>query len=199
MSKTQIVHKDCGNSITLDALLAEVCPHCNGAVTVENTGCINLTDPFGGNEQAYYTSKFSEAAESIVELARGVKTSDYGETWRRLGLKGIYVKIFIKEGRLNELIWNKDCKGIASKNESIKDTLQDIAAYAMYGIIALEEDNVFGDEASAEYLNTMVKGLLETIQRVRKFDDKERMMKVAEQIKDTIDESQKRIIERKDC
>jgi hypothetical protein len=189
---TQIVHKDCGNPVPLDALLAEICPHCNGVITADNTGCINLTDPFEGNEQAYYTSKFTEAAESVVELARGIKTSDYGETWRRLGLKGIYVKIFIKEGRLNELIWNKDCKTIANKNEGIKDTLQDIVAYGLYGLIALEEDNIFGDEASAVYLNTMIKGLLETIKRARTLEgkEKERMIKLGEQIKDSIDKGE---------
>jgi hypothetical protein len=170
MSNTQILHKDCGNVISINDLLTKICPHCNGEVTVDNTGCINLTDPFEGNERASYTAKFSEAAESIVELARGIKTSDYGETWKRLGLKGIYVKIFIKEGRLNELIWNKDCKEIANKNEGIKDTLMDIAAYAMYGMLALEENNIYGDEASAEHLNTMVKGLLDTIERVKRVE-----------------------------
>jgi len=101
-----------------------------------------------------YDKKFTEAVQSIYQTARGIKTEDYGETWTRLGLLGLYVKIFIKEGRLNELIWKKQAQ-VNPQNESIKDTLIDIAAYAVYGIIALEEGNITGERPTEEHLKDM--------------------------------------------
>lgn len=93
-----------------------------------------------------YNIKFNEVLEEVYETARGSKTEDYGETWTRLGLLGIYVKLFIKEGRLNNLIWKNHGKK-EPNNESIRDTLIDMAAYAVYGIICLDEDNIDGDKA----------------------------------------------------
>jgi hypothetical protein len=117
-------------------------------------------------ERFKYDEKFTEVMSKIYTLARGKKTDDYGETWKRLGLKGIYVKLFIKEGRLNELIWNKNSSGVANKDESIEDTLMDMAAYSIYGIIALKENNLYGDEATSEFLKTMQKALESTIDRI---------------------------------
>jgi len=107
------------------------------------------------DERLHYTKRFSLVCEHILDVARGVKTEDYGETWKRLGLMGIYVKIFIKEGRLNELIWKKGAAQATAKNESIEDTLLDIAAYAIYGILALNDNNIDGEQATEEHLKDM--------------------------------------------
>ena len=122
-----------------------------------------MKEPNSLIERAKYTGLFTTIANQIIDTARGVKTSDYGETWKRLGLMGLYVKIFIKEGRLNELIWKKGGKQVASKNEGIRDTLIDIAAYAIYGIIALDEDNVTGEVSTREHLLAMRKAIDERL------------------------------------
>lgn len=92
----------------------------------------------------HYTTRFRDVLEEIFKVARGVKTKDYNETWRRVGLKGNYIKIFIKEGRLRELIW--EGKEPDVKDESLRDTLIDLAAYAVYSIICIDENNIDGKE-----------------------------------------------------
>jgi len=62
-------------------------------------------------------------------------------------LLGIYVKIMIKEGRLHQLVW-KDRNFDGTGGESVRDTLLDIAAYAMYGVIAFDEKNWEGSTES---------------------------------------------------
>jgi hypothetical protein len=103
---------------------------------------------------SYYDEKFLDVLKEVYDIARGSKTNDYGETWTRLGLVGIYVKIFIKEGRLNNLVWKSRGKK-RPKNESIRDTLIDLAAYSIYGIICLDENNIIGNEAKQDYLQEM--------------------------------------------
>jgi hypothetical protein len=103
---------------------------------------------------SYYDEKFLDVLKEVYDTARGSKTNDYGETWTRLGLVGIYVKIFIKEGRLNNLVWKSRGKK-RPKNESIRDTLIDLAAYSIYGIICLDENNIIGNEAKQDYLQEM--------------------------------------------
>lgn len=97
-----------------------------------------------------YDTEFSCVLKEVFNLARGSKTNDYGETWTRLGLAGLYVKIFIKEGRLHELIWKRKSNEV--KNESIRDTLLDLAAYAIYSIIALDEGNIDGEEQRKKHI-----------------------------------------------
>jgi hypothetical protein len=106
------------------------------------------------NRMSYYDEKFLDVLKEVYDTARGSKTNDYGETWTRLGLVGIYVKIFIKEGRLNNLVWKSRGKK-RPKNESIRDTLIDLAAYSIYGIICLDENNIIGNEAKQDYLQEM--------------------------------------------
>jgi hypothetical protein len=105
-------------------------------------------------EEYVYDKRFCDILREIESTARGSKTADYSETWTRLGLVGIYVKIFIKEGRLNNLIWKSRGKKRPS-NESIRDTLMDLAAYAIYGIICLDENNITGEGAEQDYLQEM--------------------------------------------
>lgn len=94
------------------------------------------------NEQQKYSREFKEKLAEVYDLARGKKTEAYGETWKRTGLRGIYIKLMIKEGRLKEMVWRQ--RKLEQQDESVRDTLQDIAAYAIYGIICYDEGNLEG-------------------------------------------------------
>lgn len=120
-----------------------------------------MADGIKFKDTEYYTSKFRDVLDEVFKLARGKKTNDYGETWARLGLRGLYLKMFIKEGRLHELIWLR--KQAQVDKESPRDTLLDMAAYAIYGVIAYDEGNWEGDEQRREYMNNMIHSLLHTI------------------------------------
>ena len=39
------------------------------------------------NERKRYDEKFQEVLGQLFNTARGAKTADYGETWKRLGYK----------------------------------------------------------------------------------------------------------------
>jgi hypothetical protein len=157
-----IIHA-CGQELKITDLQNEFCPGCSGRLDETNVAYKKDKKTKADGERAYYTNRFIDTTEAIIEHVRGVKTSDYGETWKRLGLKGIYVKMFIKEGRLNELIWKKDAQQVASKTEGIRDTLLDMAAYAIYGMICLEEENIHGDDAVEEHLLNMRNAIAERL------------------------------------
>lgn len=110
-------------------------------------------------EKDIYDIGFKKVLQEVNSLARGRKTSDYGETWKRTGLMGIYIKLMIKEGRLRELVWGR--KSPRVQGESIRDTLLDIAAYAVYGVLCLDEDNIEGDASRFEHLQAMKKAIVE--------------------------------------
>lgn len=105
--------------------------------------------------------KFAEVLREVYSLARGVKSEDYGRTWAETGLVGIYIKLMIKEGRLRELVWKG--KQPQVKGESIRDTLMDIAAYAVYGILCLDEDNYDGEQSRQERLQAMLLNIKEVL------------------------------------
>lgn len=111
------------------------------------------------NERKHYDDKFQEVLEQLFKTARGAKTSDYGETWKRLGLQGIYVKLFIKEGRLNNLVWGNKTPEL--KDESVRDTLIDMACYAIYGVLCLDEENITGSESKISHELDMLHHLSE--------------------------------------
>jgi hypothetical protein len=150
----KIVHNTCGHELKPSNLTRGFCPNCFKTLTEKTVVCVK-DEKENTSERNFYTHKFANMAEKIVEHVRGVKTSDYGETWKRLGLKGLYVKLFIKEGRLNELIWEKDAKHVENKTEGIMDTLLDMAAYAIYGMIALDEGNLHGEIPVEQHLLDM--------------------------------------------
>ena len=134
------------------------CGACQGVVDKPQGINVSVSTHAGADtvalsERNHYTTKFRQVLEQVFQLARGAKTADYGETWKRVGLMGQYIKIFIKEGRLRELVWAG--KTAQVKGESIKDTLIDIAAYAVYAVICLDEDNLNGDKARGEHLVEM--------------------------------------------
>lgn len=94
-------------------------------------------------EREIYTARFDQVLAEVHELARGEKTTAYGEAWADTGLRGIYIKLMIKEARLREMVWNKsDPTGFT---ESVRDTLLDMVAYATYGILSLDDANIDGN------------------------------------------------------
>lgn len=115
-------------------------------------------------EKRKYDLKFRAILDDMYRVARGYKTSDYGETWARLGLLGLYVKIFIKEGRLNQLIWKR--KTPVVKDESVRDTLLDMANYCVYSVIALDEGNITGTGKRKEYMLEMLEELKNRVENM---------------------------------
>lgn len=115
------------------------------------------------NPKLYYSSRFSAVMDEIFYLARGAKTEDYGETWRRTGLRGVHIKLMIKEGRLRQLIWENKVKETAVKEESIRDTLMDMAAYSIYGVIAYDEGNLDGTNVNGSEMEGMLKKALDQV------------------------------------
>lgn len=112
-------------------------------------------------EKLKYDALFQNQLKDLYSLARGAKTADYGETWRESGLLGIYIKLMIKEGRLRELIW-KNKKPVVA-DESVRDTLQDLAAYAIYGVICYDEGNYDGEHSRREHLEEMLTNIKEEL------------------------------------
>lgn len=110
-------------------------------------------------EKQTYDLRLEGVFREAWELSRMQKTNDYGETWKRLGLLGQYVKIFIKEGRLRQLIWNN--KEAKVKNESLRDTLLDLIVYAGYAVICYDEGNITGEDACRKALIQMLDELLQ--------------------------------------
>jgi hypothetical protein len=78
---------------------------------------------------------FQSIVDSMVDLKRR-KSEDYKETWRIFGIDGIYCMIAKKFGRL----WaNKHEKTLA--NESIRDTLNDMAIYCIMAMQLIDEND----------------------------------------------------------
>lgn len=78
---------------------------------------------------------FNEACESVVlDLADliSAKQYDYGkDNILGFGEQGLVVRLWDKINRLKNLIWNNQ----RPKNESVEDTLNDIAGYAIIGLM----------------------------------------------------------------
>ena len=75
-----------------------------------------------------------------LRLIYSAKNNDYGdsfgETFKKLGLISAVTRISDKTNRLQSLCVNKQ----QVKDESIKDTLMDLANYAIMTLIELEEN-----------------------------------------------------------
>ena len=112
--------------------------HGEDAVTNVDLGVYEPDDTYKDHK------KFAEVLNEVFQLARGSKTSDYGRTWAEAGLKGIYIKLMIKHGRLRNLIWSG--KEPKVEDESLRDTLLDTVAYAIYGVMCLDEGNIDGED-----------------------------------------------------
>lgn len=83
--------------------------------------------------------KFEKIGKEIVDLLEK-KNADYGDmNLCRHGLKGIIVRIDDKTARIDNLI-KKD--NITEVNESIEDTLKDIAGYCINAIRLLRDKKI---------------------------------------------------------
>ena len=72
-------------------------------------------------------TKFSDLADLIY-----AKQYDYGiDNILGFGEQGLVVRLWDKINRLKNLIWNNQ----RPKNESVEDTLNDIAGYAIIGLM----------------------------------------------------------------
>ena len=78
---------------------------------------------------------YNEACELVVlDLADliSAKQYDYGkDNILGFGEQGLVVRLWDKINRLKNLIWNNQ----RPKNESVEDTLNDIAGYAIIGLM----------------------------------------------------------------
>ncbi|MDI6840459.1 MAG: nucleotide modification associated domain-containing protein [bacterium] len=148
------------------------CPDCGNEVydftrpgdTKEDLHCFGCGwESITKTERQKYDALFKGVLDQVYQLARGGggKTDDYGETWTRTGLVGIYIKLMIKEGRLRELVWKG--KQPKVKGESVRDTLMDIAAYAVYGVICHDEGNYDGEQSRREHLQSMLSKIKEEL------------------------------------
>jgi len=65
------------------------------------------------------------------------KNGDYGnENINILGLKGCYVRISDKTQRLKQLVWDEKEKQV--EDETVEDTLLDLAGYAIISYLLLK-------------------------------------------------------------
>jgi hypothetical protein len=70
-----------------------------------------------------------------AEQLRYKKLCDYGKTYDAYGLIGILVKIEDKSSRIKNCYENK-----SQYHESMRDSLIDLANYAIMGVMVLDED-----------------------------------------------------------
>ena len=87
------------------------------------------------------TEQHAEICKKLNEIY-GRKNSDYGdsfgETFRKLGIISAVTRITDKVNRIQSLCVKKTMVA----NESVKDTLLDLANYAIMSVIELEEEKM---------------------------------------------------------
>ena len=64
------------------------------------------------------------------------KHADYGGSVFAMGEKGVFVRVFDKVKRLETLVWKGQKAQV--KDETIRDTWEDLAVYAILGLVAHE-------------------------------------------------------------
>lgn len=79
-----------------------------------------------------FTDIFTEAMGLFAR-----KNADYGDTWRKLGIKGVFVRWSDKQARLETLLW--DSKEAQVQDESIRDTLRDALVYNLMMLYLWDE------------------------------------------------------------
>lgn len=79
----------------------------------------------------------------MIEIfdTRAKKSIDYGQSWKIGGLEGIANQMKNKMLR----IWNIESKGIAPKNESLRDSYKDLAVYSLMGFDLLMREDIKPD------------------------------------------------------
>ena len=89
-----------------------------------------------GIDDGNYNEKLSETLSELERLLKS-KHADYGsENLLKFGMFGIIVRMFDKMARLENLQSKK-----ATVNETIKDTLLDLAGYAIQAIVLFGNDS----------------------------------------------------------
>ena len=84
---------------------------------------------------------FKKICQEMINL-KARKSGDYGQTWRIFGLNGTYAEI----GRKFSRLWiNKNKPKEEINNEMLRDTLIDLAVYAIMSV-QLIDDNDTGDK-----------------------------------------------------
>lgn len=74
-------------------------------------------------------------AEEICRLLVR-KNADYGTAWEDRGLQGVVIRMHDKVARLNNLV--SAGKEASVPEEPVRDTLRDLAGYAILGLLWLE-------------------------------------------------------------
>lgn len=80
---------------------------------------------------------FAAILEEAREL-RARKNADYGDSWRDLGARGVFVRWWDKAKRLRSLLWEGRAASVAS--EAIRDTLIDALNYCLMMIYLCDEE-----------------------------------------------------------
>jgi hypothetical protein len=84
-------------------------------------------------------SKYESLIDEIKALAIK-KNHDYGpENISYLGEKGCFVRISDKVNRLKHLVWEEDNKNPQVLDETVEDTLIDLANYALITILLMRK------------------------------------------------------------
>ncbi len=73
----------------------------------------------------------NEVAQEIIELLLQ-KNLDYGDAWQKQGMAGILIRLSDKSVRLERLSGKRIAFVV---DESWRDTLRDIAGYALLGLL----------------------------------------------------------------
>lgn len=106
---------------------------------VNDFGHPNISIRFNAYAQGYFIE-----ARTLCKA----KEKDYGSTWAELGLKGIYIYLKAKAGRLKNLVWWGNPAAVAG--ESIRDTLIDMLNYILFALYLLDTNNWDGRENNGE-------------------------------------------------
>ena len=86
-----------------------------------------------------YQKKFNDILEEMKKISFP-KHSDYGDdTVFRYGMKMRFADIWRKFARLESLIWNENVS--KNKEETIRDTLLDLAVYSIIALIVYDKEN----------------------------------------------------------
>lgn len=108
--------------------------------TVEIPGDDSMLRPAPETESGY-TTAFNTIANELTALYQR-KNADYGnsfaDTWRKLGPVSGITRISDKFNRLCNLMATKDKQQV--KDESIEDTLSDLACYSIMAMIELRRE-----------------------------------------------------------
>lgn len=94
-----------------------------------------LLPAFSGKNVVVSEETLREKTEEIIQLLLR-KNTDYGNAWEKHGVAGVLVRISDKALRLKNL----EGKEALVVDEGIRDTLRDIAGYALLGLLKKDSE-----------------------------------------------------------